>query len=273
MAQGLTKPLLLVGCGKMGGAMLSGWLADGIAAAGVFIVDPSGAQEYRDRPGVTVVPDAGALPKELDPEVVLLAVKPQQMDAALTDYRRFASPGTLFISVAAGKTISYFEKTLGAGAAIVRAMPNTPAAIGQGITVLCPNANTNDAQLALAKILLSAVGEVEALQDEELMDAVTALSGGGPAYVFLMIECMTKAGIAAGLPEDLAARLSMVTVAGAGQLAYRSGEEPSVLRKNVTSPGGTTLEALNVLMGEGGLEPLMVRAIAAATKRSKELAG
>lgn len=272
MTDSLTRPLILIGCGKMGGAMLDGWLASGIAAAGVTVVDPMGGGDFAGRPGVTIVADAADVPDDIDPEVIVLAVKPQQMDALLADYRRFSGPGCLFLSIAAGKTIGYFESHLGDDAAIVRAMPNTPAAIGQGITVACPNARASASQTEMAEHLLRAVGEAVTVQDEALIDAVTALSGGGPAYTFLLIETMAKAGVAAGLPDDLAARLALVTVAGAGQLALASGEPPSKLRENVTSPGGTTLEALKVLMrDDDGLPPLMVEAIAAATRRSREL--
>lgn len=258
----------------MGGAMLSGWLETGITGGGVVIVDPMGGKEFEGRDGVTRVDGPEALPDDLNPETVILAVKPQQMDAMLASYSRFAGPDCLFLSIAAGKTIGYFEGQLGDQAAIVRAMPNTPAAIGQGITVTCPNRNCSDAQNEMAKALLSAVGEAYSVDDEGLIDAVTGLSGGGPAYVFHLIESMAAAGVSAGLPEELAARLALVTVAGAGQLAIRSDDDPAQLRKNVTSPNGTTQEALAVLMdAEFGLEPLMRRAVAAATARSKELAG
>ena len=267
----LSRPLVLVGCGKMGQAMLDGWLTSGIAPAGVMIVDPMAGDALEALDGVSVVADASDLPDDLNPEIVVLAVKPQQMDAALESYKRFAKPDCLFVSIAAGKTIAYFEAALGAEAAIVRSMPNTPAAIGQGITVACPNANASAAQAQMAEALLRAVGEAVAVSDEGMLDAVTALSGGGPAYTFLLIETMAKAGVAAGLPEDLSAQLALQTVAGAGQLALRSDEAPAKLRENVTSPGGTTLEALKVLMAEDGLPPLMTRAIAAATARSEEL--
>ncbi len=270
----IVRPLLLMGCGKMGSAMLDGWLASGIAKGGIVIVDPSGAPQYQDHKNISIYTDNSNLPSDLDPQVIILAVKPQQMDGALTAYRAYAGPDTLFISIAAGKTLSYFETLLGEVAQVIRAMPNTPAAIGQGITVACPNKNTTMDQSDIALALLRAVGEAELVQDESLIDAVTALSGGGPAYIFHMIECMTAAGIKQGLPEALSARLALVTVAGAGQLALQSNDEPAQLRKNVTSPGGTTLEALNILMQEdNGLADLMARAIAAATARSKELAG
>ena len=274
MTAKLNRPLLLVGCGKMGSAMLSGWLDSGIAGGGVIVVEPAGApKEFASRQGVTAVTDAAALPAGLDPEVVVFAVKPQQMDAVAPAYRKFAGPGTVFLSIAAGKTIGYFAKHLGEAAAIVRAMPNTPAAIGQGITVCCSNAATSEAQQSMCRDLLAATGEAMVVEDEGLIDAVTALSGGGPAYVFLLIECLAEAGVQSGLPRDLADRLALVTVAGSGQLALAGDEPPAKLRENVTSPGGTTLEALKVLMAGDGLQPLLTRAIAAATRRSRELAG
>lgn len=272
--QKLTRPLLLIGCGKMGSAMLSGWLESGIAAGGVIAVEPMGIPpQFADAAGVEVVASADALAPDLDPEVVVFAVKPQQMDDVAPGYKRFAGGNTAFLSIAAGKNIAYFAGQLGDQAAIVRAMPNTPAAIGQGITVCCSNAAATDGQRELCRQLLAATGEAVVVDDEGLIDAVTALSGGGPAYVFLLIECLAAAGVAAGLPGDLADRLALVTVAGSGQLALSSEEPPSTLRENVTSPGGTTLEALKILMAEEGLQPLMTRAIAAATARSRELAG
>ena len=257
----------------MGGAMLTGWCESGIAAAGAVVIEPMGAPDFDNRDNVTVYGDISDLPADFNPEVVVFAVKPQQMDNVVPGYARFAAGDTVFLSIAAGRTIGYFEEKLGASAAIVRAMPNTPAAIGQGITVLCPNAKTVTAQAEMCRDLMAAVGEAAVVQDEALIDAVTALSGGGPAYVFLLIECLSEAGVQAGLPAELAARLALVTVAGSGQLALASDETPSKLRENVTSPGGTTLEALNVLMADDGLQPLMTRAIAAATQRSRELAG
>jgi pyrroline-5-carboxylate reductase len=275
MSTRMTRPLLLVGCGKMGGAMLDGWLDSGIAGGGVHIVEPhAGAIErFSGRDGVVVHPSTEAVPGDLAPGVVVLAVKPQTMDETLGPLARFVDPGTVFLSIAAGKTIGYFERHLGASAAIVRAMPNTPAAVGRGITAICPNANVSTDQQALSKALLESVGEVVEFDDEDQIDVVTALSGGGPAYVFLLIETLAAAGVASGLPEDLALRLARVTVSGSGELARRSEETAAQLRINVTSPGGTTAEALRVLMAEDGIQPIFDRAIAAATARSRELAG
>ena len=269
----LTRPLLLIGCGKMGGAMLSGWLESGITGGGVVVLDPMGAAAFAGRDGVATHTDMAALPADFEPEVVVFAVKPQQMAEAAPFAARYAGPDTVFMSIAAGTTIGFFEGHLGESAAIVRAMPNTPAAIGQGITVACPNGNVSDAQMAICTALLGAIGEVLSVDDEALIDPVTAVSGSGPAYVFLLIECLAEAGVEAGLPRDLADRLALVTVAGAGQLALQGEDAPARLRKNVTSPGGTTQAALEVLMAEDGLQQLMTRAVAAATQRGRELAG
>ena len=269
----LDGELLLVGCGKMGGAMLEGWLACGLAPGEVAIVEPNaeiGAGLVRR--GLRHFADAAALPGSLRPAVVLLAVKPQMMDAAAAAAARFAGPGTLILSIAAGKTLRYFARRFGERAAVVRAMPNTPAAVGRGITVAVASAEVTPAQRVTADALLGAVGEVAWVEDEALIDPVTALSGGGPAYVFLLIEVLAEAGIAAGLPPELAERLARRTVEGAGELARLSQESPATLRKNVISPGGTTLEAVKILTAKDGLQPLFTRAIAAATRRSRELA-
>jgi pyrroline-5-carboxylate reductase len=271
---GVTQ-ILLVGCGKMGSAMLAGWRSQGIAAEEVVVVEPAEelARHIVERHAVTVVSGAADIPEGFSPAIVIFAVKPQMMDAAVPDYTGFIKNGAMALSIAAGKTLGYFERHFGAGCAVVRTMPNTPAAVGRGITALYANAHATSEQKAAAEALLQAVGETVWLEEEGQMDAVTALSGGGPAYVFLLIETMTKAGVAAGLPEDVAAKLAHATVCGAGELARLADEPPEQLRKNVTSPGGTTLEALNVLMAEEGIQPLFDRAIAAATRRSRELAG
>ncbi len=203
---------------------------------------------------------------------IVLAVKPQVAPQAIPPLAPLVSPATLVVSIMAGRTLKFLADALPKPCAIVRAMPNTPAAIGRGITVAVP-LHTNDAQRSLADRLLSATGAVEWTDDEALMDAVTAVSGSGPAYVFLLAEALTQAGIAAGLPPELAAKLARETVAGSGELLHRSALDAAVLRENVTSPGGTTAAALAVLMGQGGLAELMERAVAAATARSRELAG
>jgi len=270
----VSGPLLLVGCGKMGGAMLRGWLQRGMHGSDVTVVEPNAAPlADLAAQGVAVVDDASRLPSGLAAAAIVLAVKPQMTDAALPAYRRFGRPETVFLSIVAGRTIGYLERTFGDAAAVVRSMPNTPAAVGRGITVACPNGRVTPAQRAVCDELLAAVGEVAWVADECLLDAVTAVSGGGPAYVFLLIECLADAGVAAGLPADLAMRLARVTVSGAGELARQSTDAAAVLRQNVTSPAGTTLEALKILMASDGLQPLFTKAIAAATRRSRELAG
>lgn len=261
--------VILLGCGKMGGAMLDGWLAAGLPASAVTVVDP-GAGEYLkalEQKGVTLNPQIvrGAA-------VCVLAVKPQMMATALPQVARLASEGTLFLSIAAGLPIRFFEDALGPQIRIVRAMPNTPAAVGRGITALIGNSGVDDMGMRLAEALAAAVGECVRLEDESQMDAVTAVSGSGPAYVFNMIEALAAAGVAEGLPPELAMQLAQATVSGAGELAIRADESPAQLRVNVTSPGGTTAAALGVLMDEEtGLTPLMRKAVAAAAARSREL--
>jgi pyrroline-5-carboxylate reductase len=266
--------VVLVGCGQMGGAMLRGWLARG-AAASYRVVEPAAVPaDLAKAPGVSWFPSASDLPTIMTADAIVFAVKPQAIDGVLPPYRRFARPGTLFLSIAAGTTIARIARHLGADAAIVRAMPNTPAAIGRAITVACPNAAVGDNQRRLCDALLAAIGDSAWISDEALMDAVTAVSGSGPAYVFLLIEALAGAGERVGLPADLALRLARATVAGAGELAWRSPESPARLRDAVTSPGGTTRAALDVLLADpDGLVPLIERAVAAATRRSRELAG
>ena len=270
----MERPLLLVGCGKMGSAMLEGWLEMGLPPEQIHVIEPCAliAEELRGR-GLGAVAAQSDLPADIQPGVVLFAVKPQSMNEAVSAFAGYQLPNTTFLSIAAGKTISYFENILGAEAAIVRSMPNTPAAGRRGITVATPNTNVTEAQCKICGNLLEAVGDVAWVDDEGLIDAVTALSGGGPAYVFLLTECMTQAGIDAGLPAELSALLARVTVSGAGELMRQSDETASTLRENVTSPGGTTAESLKILMAEDGWQPLMTHAIAAATARSRELAG
>lgn len=259
--------LVLLGCGKMGSAMLEGWLARGLPPSSVWVIDPH-PSDWLGAQGVHLNTD---LPES--PAIVLVAVKPQMMAEALPTLQAMGDGDTLFVSVAAGTPISYFEKTLGARTPVVRAMPNTPAAISRGITAIVGNAVAGDAALAEAEVLLSAVGEVVRLTEESQIDAVTGVSGSGPAYVFHMIETMAAAGEAQGLPADLSMQLAKATVAGAGALAMQADDTPTQLRKNVTSPNGTTQAALEVLMDEeNGFPALLKRAVAAATERSKELA-
>ncbi len=266
--------LLLAGCGKMGGSMLAGWLEKGIEPANVTVVEPNSdtAQALRLQHGISTIDTPDELDVDAHPNVIVFAVKPQVMDDVVPAYARFTGPDLVYLSIAAGKTVAYFENVLGASAGIVRAMPNLPAAVGRGFTVGCANPHVSNEQISLCGDLLSAVGEVAWVEDESQIDIVTALSGGGPAYVFLLAECLAVAGIHAGLPEDLSRRLARVTVAGSGELLYRSDEEPATLRQNVTSPGGTTAEALRVLMADDGWQPLLDEAIAAAAARSRELA-
>lgn len=267
--------ILLVGGGRMGGALLRGWLDKGVANPdAIAVVEPSDdARASLAALGVKTFADAGAaLAMDTAPDLVLLAVKPQVMDEA-GPYGALAGRGTVFLSIAAGKTTDYFLGLFGAEAAIVRAMPNTPAQVGRGITVLVATDRVDEAGKALCTELMGAVGEVLWLDDESLMDAVTALSGSGPAYVFYLIECLAAAGRAAGLDEQTAERLARATVVGAAELARQSPEPASKLREQVTSPGGTTAAALEVLMGSGGLEDMMVDAVRAAAARSRELAG
>ena len=261
------RGLVLLGCGKMGSALLAGWLEGGLSPKAVWVLDPN-PSELLARTGVHVNDGVPA-----DPAVALVAVKPQMMGEALPTLQALGNGTTLFISIAAGTPIAAFEAAIGDQTPIVRSMPNTPAAVGKGITAIIGNARASDADMETASALLSAVGQVVRLEDEGQMDAVTGLSGSGPAYVFLLIEAMTTAGIEQGLAPDLALQFARATVAGAGALAEGSTESPAQLRINVTSPNGTTQAALEVLMDpEGGMPPVVSRAIAAAIHRSKELA-
>ncbi len=262
--------ILLVGCGKMGGALLDGWLDRGLSPQDIIVVEPQETLRLV-RSHVRVVAAHDEIPASFRPEVVVLAVKPQMMDAVLPSYAAF--DGAVFLSIAAGKPLAYFAGILGDVTPVVRAMPNTPASVRRGMTVAVANPLVDPTQKETCDELLSAVGEVDWIEDESLMDAVTALSGSGPAYVFLLVEAMAAAGVAAGLPDEVAERLARGTVVGAGELLRQSAERPATLRQNVTSPGGTTYAALQVLMAEDGLSPLMTRAIAAASRRSRELAG
>ncbi|QCO57178.1 pyrroline-5-carboxylate reductase (plasmid) [Pseudorhodobacter turbinis] len=257
------RGLVLLGCGKMGSAMLEGWLAQGVRAASVWVQDPH-PSAWLQSTGVQL--NAGLPP---DPAIVLVAVKPQMMADALPSLAALGNGATLFVSVAAGTTIGYYEQVLGAQTPIIRAMPNTPAAVARGITAICGNPVATAAHLDLAEALLQAVGKVVRLEDEQQIDAVTGLSGSGPAYVFHMIEAMAKAGEGVGLAPDLAMELARATVCGAGELAHQSPESAEQLRVNVTSPNGTTAAGLEVLMAQ--LPDLMARTVKAATTRAQEL--
>jgi len=264
--------LLLVGCGKMGGAMLEGWLERGLKPVDLAVIEPVEAIQPKIA-GAAIVGSIDALPASFTPDLVVLAVKPQTMDVALPGLRGFADAGATFLSIAAGKTLAYFRQHLGERAKLVRAMPNTPAAVRRGVTVCVAGPGVGPAERASCQDLLSAVGSVDWVDDEGLMDAVTAVSGSGPAYVFLLAEAMAAAGVKAGLPVDLATKLARGTVSGSGELLARSSDSSAQLRINVTSPGGTTAEALKVLMAGDAMQPLFDRAIDAATRRSRELAG
>jgi pyrroline-5-carboxylate reductase len=261
-------PILLVGFGKMGGAMLAGWREQGLAPS--IAIDPS--LPPSPGPDVTVLADAAAIPPSFAPAAVVLAVKPQSADDALPQYARYAGSAVM-LSIMAGRNITGLQRLLGAKAAIVRAMPNTPAAVRQGITVACPAPAVSAAQRGLCDTLLAAIGKVAWVEDEALIDPVTAVSGGGPAYVFLLAELLEQAAIEQGIPPDLARLLARQTVSGSGALLAASPEDSATLRRNVTSPKGTTERALAVLMEKSAWPDAVSRAIAAATARSRELAG
>ncbi|WP_128253361.1 pyrroline-5-carboxylate reductase [Falsirhodobacter deserti] len=260
------RGLVLLGCGKMGSAMLAGWLDGGLPPSSVHVLTPNPSNWLKST-GVNI---NGDLPAH--PAIALLAVKPQKMDEALPRLAALGGGKTLFLSVAAGLTLAKYEAMLGHGTPVVRAMPNTPSAVGRGITAVVANPQVTEGDLQLAEALLSAVGETVRLEGEDQMDAVSAISGCGPAYVFHLIEALAAAGEAEGLPADLAMRLARATVTGAGELAHRAPETASQLRTNVTSPGGLTAAGLAVLMDkENGLPPLMRRTVAAAAARGREL--
>ena len=264
--------LVLVGAGKMGGALLEGWMRLGLAPARVAIIEPQPSREIAALAGrgLRLNPPMNMVG---EPAAIVVAVKPQNAAEIMPWLAQAVGGATVVLSIMAGKTLEFLAEALPDSAAIVRSMPNLPASIGYGITVAVPNRRVTAAQRDLAHKLLTATGAVEWVDDEALLDPVTALSGSGPAYVFLLAESLAKAGAAAGLPADLAARLARATVAGSGELLHRSPLDPATLRQNVTSPGGTTAAALEVLMAPEGLGALMDKAVAAATRRSRELAG
>jgi pyrroline-5-carboxylate reductase len=261
--------LVLAGAGKMGSALLDGWIARGLNPAAVAVLEP--------KPSLQVA-RYGTLGLRLNPErkalradAIIIAVKPQVAPEVLPELAPLIGPATVVVSIMAGRSLGFLQAALPQATAIVRSMPNTPAAIGRGITVAIGNAHVTPHQKSFADRLLAATGAVEWITDEALMDAVTAVSGSGPAYIFLLAEALARAGMAAGLPENLAEKLARATIAGSGELLNRAAEDAATLRRNVTSPGGTTAAALDVLMSKDGLEALMVKAIAAATRRSREL--
>ncbi|WP_029005661.1 pyrroline-5-carboxylate reductase [Azorhizobium doebereinerae] len=270
----LDGPVVLVGAGKMGGALLDGWLALGVDPARLVVLDPNlpaDAAAALAAKGVSANPAYDTIPSAA---VLILAVKPQVAPAVIASVRGIVGPHSVVVSIMAGRTLGFLQEAFPRGTAVVRTIPNTPAAIGQGITVAVANGGVSaDAREATAA-LLGAVGPVEWVEDEALIDAATAVSGSGPAYVFLLAEALAQAGAAIGLPADLADRLARATVSGSGALLAQSGIAPATLRQNVTSPGGTTAAALAVLMdGATGFGPLLAKAVAEADRRSRELAG
>jgi len=272
MTLAMDGPIVLIGAGNMGGAMALGWIKSGIAGSSIMAADPNPPEAIKSRfdgSGVQFVSEA---PQDVIASVIFVAVKPQVMEAVLPAYAGLIGPQTIVVSIAAGKTLAFLEAQLGE-AAMVRAMPNTPAMIGRGVTGAFANGKVSVAQRALVDALLKVSGPVEWVDSEDLIDAVTAVSGSGPAYVFYLVECMAEAGRKLGLPADLAMRLARATVSGAGELLHQSPGVPADLRRNVTSPGGTTAAALETLMADDGMQPLFDRAIKAARDRAQELAG
>ncbi len=268
----MNTSIMLVGCGNMGRAMLGGWLDEGVKPNDVVVIDPSSDnQEKAAKMGCRAFSSPLVVEDNYQPDVIILAVKPQVISDVISSYKKYTDAGALVISIAAGARIHLFEESFGAETAIIRTMPNTPAAIRKGMMVSVGNANVTEQHRKICDMLMQAIGTTAWVDDEALMDAVTGLSGSGPAYVFYMIEAMRNAGVAAGLPEELALLLAKTTVAGAGELAQSSTDEVEQLRINVTSPNGTTAAGLSVLMADDGLTPLMSATVAAATKRSEEL--
>lgn len=268
----MTTSFLLVGCGNMGRAMLGGWIEENVKPNDIMVIDPSTANlEVAGKMGCRIFSSPVLIEEEYQPDVIVLAVKPQYMEEVIPTYKKFIDNGALVISIAAGTKISLFEKYFGENAAVIRTMPNTPAAIRRGMMVSFANNNVTAEHRKICDILMNAIGTTAWVDDEALMDAVTGLSGSGPAYVFHMIEAMIVAGVKAGLSEELATTLAKVTLSGAGELALSSTETVGQLRKNVTSPNGTTAAGLGILMGTDGLTELMTKTVAAAKQRSEEL--
>lgn len=267
------KTVVLAGCGNMGFAMLKGWLGGGVLEPNhVTVVEPNEALRVRAHGlGVRTIASVDEFNESHVPTLVVIAVKPQIMGTVLPSYASMAEKGAAFLSVAAGTPMKAYEAALGKATPIVRCMPNTPAAIGKGMLVYFTNRGVGEALELFIRELLACSGLVAKIDDEAQMDAVTAVSGSGPAYVFHFIECLTEAGVAAGLPKSIASQLAMQTVMGAGALAAASNETPAKLRENVTSPNGTTQAGLNVLMGNGALQNLVNAAVLAARDRSMEL--
>jgi pyrroline-5-carboxylate reductase len=270
----LQGPFVMVGAGKMGGAILKGLVTGGLNPSLVIVQDPKPAPEMANflaAHGIEAVSEVTTL--DAPPAVIMAAVKPQVMDAVFPPVAKLAGPKTIVLSVAAGRPIASFEAHLADDVTVVRAMPNTPAAVGHGMTVCCGNTAMTPQQKVLCTTLLETIGKVGWVDDEQLIDAVTGVSGSGPAYVFWMTECLAEAGVKAGLEQGLAQELARQTVAGSGVLMSQSTQSASDLRKAVTSPGGTTAAALEVLMREpSGLQDLMTEAVEKARQRGRELA-
>jgi pyrroline-5-carboxylate reductase len=271
MTLSLAGPLLLVGAGKMGGALLEGWLRQGLDPATVLIQDPAPSPEVRALAARHGIAASAGPDLPVPPSVILLAVKPDLAPKLMPELEPIIGEGSVVLSIAAGRTLESLGRLLPPATAIVRAMPNTAASVGCSMTVACANDAVTESQAAECTKLLEAVGEVLWIEDESLIDAVTAVSGSGPAYVFLLTECLAEAGRAAGLDAELSRRLARATVEGAGELLRRSDLSPQQLCQRVTSPKGTTAAALEVLRGKDGLQDLLTRAVAAAAKRSREL--
>lgn len=271
MTQEAFGHIVLVGAGNMGSAMLAGWLNNGIPGASITVLDPSPSARILAQIGAAGARHVDEVPEGLVADILFLAIKPQMMDVVLPGLKPLMGDKTTVVSVAAGTTIAAIARHLGPSAT-VRAMPNTPAMIGRGVTGAFGNAAVSDVQRDIVHGLLKVSGPVEWVDSEAAINAVTALSGSGPAYVFYLVECMAEAGRKSGLPADLAMRLARETVAGAGELLHQSPDPAEILRKNVTSPGGTTAAALAVLMAENGMQPLFDNAIEAARARAEELA-
>jgi pyrroline-5-carboxylate reductase len=269
----LNGKLVLIGAGKMGTAMLEGWLKAGVRGDQVVIFDPAPPAETLALIKSHAITHNPAPDAVTGIEVILLAIKPQMVDEVLPGLKALAREKPLVVSVVAGKTIAALKRHFGQDVPVIRTIPNTPSAVGCGITAMAPGSDVSAAQVELATALLTAIGEVVTVDDEGLIDAATAISGSGPAYIFYMTECLTEAGKALGLPDDVAVRLARATVAGAGELMRVTGTDAATLRQNVTSPKGTTYAALQVLMADDGMEPLLRKATAEAEKRSRELAG
>ena len=269
----LPRTLVLMGAGKMGGAMLEGWLSGGIDTSGLTVLDPHASDDLKIFAAHHRFRLNPPLAEIAQPEALVLGVKPQTLDAAAEALAALAGPGTLVVSILAGKTIANLSLRAPGAKAFVRAMPNLPASVRRGVTGVAASDGVTTAQRDMTTALLAGIGSVEWVPGEEYIDAVTAVSGSGPAYVFHLVECLADAGIAAGLPAEIAQRLARATIEGAGELLHQSALDPATLRQNVTSPGGTTAAALEVLMAENGLKPLMRRAVAAARQRAADLSG